>query len=872
MCELLKLYARLSLGPAFSTDVTRIGNGVFDNPCVRIAEPARMNAESIRRHVTTRRPNGNGQPVDRYTIGGLVYLILGVMLMFTQAAPAIETGVWVAPRSSELQAQLTAALRARGDDYQPRAEHRFDDGTPRFINRLILEDSPYLIQHAHNPVDWYPWGAEAFARAAAENKPIFLSIGYSSCHWCHVMARKVFEDVRIADFLNRHFIAIKVDKETRPDVDETYMPAVRLIKGRIGWPMSGFLTPDGRTFFAGTFFWPSRFHDLIQRLSSQWQDQRQTLTDEAQRIADALSVERTLEQRSGELGPQLVAAALTGAAEKHDRVHGGFVGKNKFPHETLLLLLLDSAQRGSDEQLMQIVTRTLDAMRQGGIHDHIGGGFHRYTTDAEWRRPHFEKMLYNQALLARVYLRGWYLTGDAGYRQVAERTLDYVLRELTAPEGAFYTAVDAESEGREGAFYTWSAAQIRQALPADDAALAIDLFGIDEADVEQGTNVLHLTQSPALALAEIAHRRGVTTAALQRRFADIRRMLYRARAERPHPHRDEKILTGWNGLTIGTFALAGDLLGETRYIRAAQDAARFLWTHNRREDGRLWRVHYAGRASERGQLEDYALLAEGLLRLYDTTNDRNWLLRAQLLADTLHERFYDKTTGRLFLSKKPPLNAMPRPQNTVTGDIRIPAPASATLRVWQMLSIRSERQDYATRARALFDAYAADVKRSPVTYAHLLAAIDDLQHGEQRAGGYAARGNVRITARQIADDRVSVSLSMQPDWHVNADQPLQRELIPTRLELASESSGWQLTQVDYPDAEIRSLGFYSEPLALYEGEARIVAYVHSTGRQRRPLPLSLRLQACSDRICLPPESLRLTIPMDTAMISRPHKK
>jgi uncharacterized protein YyaL (SSP411 family) len=817
-------------------------------------------------------PSGTVHPVGwlpRYLVGGLVHLILGAILAFGPSAPAAEAEVWVAPRPARLQAQLSAELQTRGSDYQPRTEHRLSDGTPRFTNRLILEASPYLIQHAHNPVDWYPWGAEAFARAAAEDRPIFLSIGYSSCHWCHVMEREVFEDLRIADFLNRHFIAIKVDKERRPDLDETYMPAVRLIKGRGGWPMSSFLTPEGRPFFAGTFFWPDDFLGQIQRLATQWQDRRQDLVDEAQRIAAALSVERTLERRSGEIGPLLVEAALAEAAAEHDPVHGGFVGRSKFPREPLLLLLLDSAQRRNDERLLRIVTRTLDAMRQGGIHDQVGGGFHRYATDAVWRRPHFEKMLYNQALLARVYLRGWRLTGHAAYRRVAERTLDYVLRDLTAQEGAFYTAIDADSDGREGAFYTWTAAQIRQALPAADAALAIDLFGVTEAGALDGTNVLHLAHPPALALAEIAHRQGVSLAALQRRLADIRQVLYRAREQRPHPQRDEKILTAWNGLMIGTLALAGDLLGEARFTRAALDAARFLWAHCRREDGKLWRVHYSGRASVRGQLEDYALLAEGLLRLYDTTNDRNWLLRAQQLADTLHEHFQDKATGRLFLSERAPLNAMPRPQDTMTGDIRMPAPVSVTLRVWQMLSIRSDRHDYAARAHELFDAYAADVRRSPAAYAYLLAAVDDLQHGEQRALGYAARGHVRIAARQEADDRVGVSLSMLPGWHVNADQPLQQGLIPTRLELATESSGWRLTQVEYPEAGVRPLGFHAEPLALYQGEARIVAHLQPADRPRRLLPLSLRLQACNDRVCLPPESLRLTVPMATAMTSKP---
>lgn len=812
--------------------------------------------------------NGAVKPAGRllrHLVAGLAHLILGAMLAFGRAAAATETELWVTPRPPGLQVQLSTALQSRGPEYQPRTEHRLTNGTPRFTNRLILEDSPYLIQHAHNPVDWYPWGAEAFARAAADDRPIFLSIGYSSCHWCHVMERVVFEDLRIADYLNRHFIAIKVDKERRPDLDETYMPAVRLIKGRGGWPLSAFLTPDGRPFFAGTFFWPAYFRGHIERLASQWQDRRQDVLDEAQRIAAALSVERTLDKRSEENGPQLVAAALAEATADYDPAHGGFVGKSKFPHETLLLLLLDSAQRRNDKRLLQMVTHSLDAMWQGGIHDQVGGGFHRYATDAEWRRPHFEKMLYNQALLARVYLRGWLLTGHSAYRRVAEQTLDFVLRDLAAPEGAFYTSIDADSGGREGAYYTWTAAQIRQALPASDAALAIELFSV----AEDRTNVLHLSQPPPLALAEIALRQGVSPSALQRRLPDIRQELRRAREQRPRPQRDEKILTGWNGLMIGTLALAGDLLGEARFTRAAQDAASFIWAHLRREDGQLWRIRYDGRASVQGQLEDYALLAEGLLRLYDTTNDRNWLLSAQQLTDILHEHFRDKATGRLFLSETALLNAMPRPQDTVTADIRMPAPASATLRVWQMLSIRSNQHDYAARTRRLFDAYAADVRRSPAAYAYLLAAIDDLQHGEQSALGYAARGSVRITARQETADRVSVSLSMLPGWHINADQPLQQGLIPTRLELTSESSGWCLTQVDYPEAEVRQLGFQAEPLALYEGNIQIMARIQPSDRPHRFLPLSLNLQACSDRVCLPPELLRLTIPVFKATSSEP---
>ncbi len=397
----------------------------------------------------------------------------------------------------QLRQQLKAGLKAQGSSYQPRTRHLRADGQPWYTNRLILEDSPYLQQHAHNPVNWYPWGAEAFAVARRENKPIFLSIGYSTCHWCHVMEHESFEDASVAEYLNTHFIAIKVDRERRPDVDTIYMTAVQLISGRGGWPMSSFLTSDGKTFFGGTYYPRDKFMDLLQRVTAAWAQDKAGLVAQANKISG--QVQRYLGRAgtAGKLARVAPGAAVTQLGERHDAVQhgpggGGFSPAPKFPNEPSYLFLIDYARRHPDEALTRLIRNDLGAMAQGGIYDQVGGGFHRYSTDNEWLVPHFEKMLYNQAQMARVYLQAAGLTGEAEYARVARQTLDYVLRDMQAPGGGFYSATDADSAGREGSFFLWTQEQISAALSRPDAGLAIDLFNISAAGNFDDSNILHL--------------------------------------------------------------------------------------------------------------------------------------------------------------------------------------------------------------------------------------------------------------------------------------------------------------------------------------------------------------------------------------------
>ena len=412
-----------------------------------------------------------------------IQLLFGGMLFVATFSGASSPG-W--QHSPELTRQLEVALDAKGTRYKPRTRHIDDQGRPIYTNRLILEDSPYLLQHAHNPVDWFSWGAEAFERAALEHKPVFLSIGYSTCHWCHVMESESFESEAVAEYLNAHFISIKVDRERRPDIDEIYMTAVQLLTGRGGWPMSSFLTPDGKTFHGGTYYRQPDFLKLLQQVDDAWKNQHAEIVSWANQIARAVQAATSRAHGAGQVGAVTIEKARLELMSRRDDVHGGLGMAPKFPQSPSYMFLIDQTYRNNDTQLMNAIRFDLQAMSQGGIYDQIGGGFHRYSTDELWLVPHFEKMLYTQAQLALIYFEAWRLTGDRSFLRVSRQTLNYVLRDMRSSEGGFFSATDADSDGSEGRFFLWTAAQLDAALNRDDAALAKELFGI--CDNEQKGN------------------------------------------------------------------------------------------------------------------------------------------------------------------------------------------------------------------------------------------------------------------------------------------------------------------------------------------------------------------------------------------------
>jgi hypothetical protein len=788
--------------------------------------------------------------------------VVAVVAVDPVVAGADSAAVAVA-RPAELQQRLDAALAAKGPGYVPRTEHRLPDGRPQYTNRLILEDSPYLLQHAHNPVEWFPWGEEAFAKARAENKLVFLSIGYSTCHWCHVMARESFEDPAIAALLNAHFVAIKVDRETRPDVDEIYMTAVQLLAGHGGWPMSSILAPTGETIVGGTYFPPEEFADLLARAQALWQEREADMRALGARVATLVRAALGPGEQAAALADGVAGEAVSGLIAQHDDLQGGFGSAPKFPKEPQLALLLDHALRTGDRRALDTAAFTLRAIARGGIHDQVGGGFHRYAIDDAWLVPHFEKMLYNQAQLARLYLEAWRLTGDPAFARVGRRTLEAVLRDLTSPAGGFYSATDAESGGGEGRFFLWTPAELRAALPPADAELAIALYGVTEAGNFEGHTILHVPDP----LPDAVRAPGPLDAALWERVDRINARLLEVRKGRPHPHRDEKILTAWNGMMIATLAEAARLLGEPRYLAAAERAAELIWRESRSADGALQRVLLDGRASVPAQLEDYAFLSQAFVALFDETGEPRWLDRARALADAMLRRFGDPAGGGLFMAEASEAGlAMIRPKDVADGPI--PAGNAVALDVLVKLALRTGERAYRGKAESLVGAVAAEVQRKPAAYPQLLIGVERLRHGEAGERQYAAGGAVRAEARvsRSAGQQavLTVDLQLKPGWHVNAERPLQDYLVPTSVRLAAGERGWRIDRTIFPAPHTVRLGFQPESLALYEGTVRIAADLQQTDGQGSALPwlpIEVRLQACSDAICLAPETLTLRVPV-----------
>ncbi|MBI2570827.1 MAG: thioredoxin domain-containing protein [Candidatus Schekmanbacteria bacterium] len=794
---------------------------------------------------------------------------------------AVRSPRWASPPgvpefSIELRGRLQAALASRGDDYVPRTRLRRDDGGPQFVNRLIFEDSPYLLQHAHNPVSWYSWGAEAFAAARELDRPVFLSIGYSTCHWCHVMEEESFDNPDVARVLNERFVAVKVDREQRPDVDEIYMTAVLLVNGHGGWPMTSFLTPDGEPFFGATYFPPDQLVKLLLEVEEAWKQKRIPLTEQASRLASSVRQLAGARGVAGTVGSGAFREAVAQLVDRCDTRRGGFGGAPKFPHEPELLLLLDAVRRSGDVAALRAAVTSLEGMARGGICDQIGGGFARYSTDADWLVPHFEKMLYNQAHLARAYALAYELTGDWFLGRVARQTIDYVLRDLTSPDGAFYSATDADSEGHEGRFFLWTPAQLREALSPDDAALAIDLYQVTAGGNFEGASILHLP----MPLGAFAAARRMTLAELLPRVDRIRDRLYQERERRIHPLRDDKILASWNGMMITSLAVAAETLGEPRYLDAAIRGAEAVWKTHRRaaESGgegaggttSLWRVHLDGSSSVVATLDDYACLAEAMVTLSDVTGEERWLARSRALADAMLAGFWDEANGGFFMSAEgedPFLLARPK----ITADTAIPSGNSVAIRALALLGARTGEARYRARAEQALSAFARPIAEQPSGYAYMLVGAGELLQGPPGWRGYGANGALRAEARLgkvgAGEYELEVALDLRPGWHINASAPRQDYLTPTALSVAGGRGGeWRLGRVEYPEARTVQLPFAAEALAVYEGKAKIRAEVSwggaaTTGAGVVPvLAVRLAYQACDERACLAPEELVLRVP------------
>ena len=761
--------------------------------------------------------------------------------------------------SPQLQSELQQARKNRGEDYLPGTRHKDRDGRPLFTNRLILEDSPYLLQHAHNPVDWHAWGTEAFRRAETENKPVFLSIGYSTCHWCHVMKRESFEDIGIARYLNEHFIPVKVDRERRPDVDEIYMTALLLTKGQGGWPLSSFLTQDGKPFYSGSYYPPEEFLELLRQLNGLWEAEQDELKMLAAELADTVKDYMQTRGAVAAIGPELVQAAVSGILNGYNERWGEFGGGPRFTHEASMLLLLQHGYRNMDAEIIGAAERALTRIAHGGLYDHVAGGFHRYSTDPYWLAPHFEKMLYHQANMAGVYLAAYRYTGNRIFARIAEQTLDHILRDMRSPEGGFYSAVDAESDGEEGRYYVWTLDEIRHSLPGEDAVLAQSVFGVTEQGNFNGRNILYMPEE----LSAVAQALDINERELTSRLDGIREKLRLERMKRAHPLVDKKVLVAWNGMAISALAGSARVLGRREFLDAAIRAADFLWEYQRMNDGALLRIRYDGRSSSKATQDDYAYFAEGLIALYDATGEQSWLTKAVEITGTMISRFWDPDAGGFYMSEDGD-TLFVTPKQFRDGDI--PSGNSAALHVLVSLSNRVMDWEYKNLAVRLIRSFSGAMDKDPASSPYFMVAVDESLNRAAGPSEYAARGNIRLTAQDIGTDigdnhEIRLSLAISPGWHVNSYNAGHENLIPLDINLAGNRGQWGLTRVRYPEPRFKKLSFAGEELALYEDSIDIFLTLSSPPDQQdfsdKRVDITIRLQACDDEVCLPPEDVVL---------------
>ncbi len=629
---------------------------------------------------------------------------------------------------AHLRARLQAAVQAKGPGYVPRTRHHNPDGSPRYTNRLILETSPYLLQHAHNPVDWFPWGDEAFDRARQLGRPVFLSVGYSTCHWCHVMEEESFEDEDVARYLNEHYVCIKVDREERPDVDATYMTFVQALTGSGGWPMSVWLTPTREPFFGGTYFPPASrgarqgFLDVLRAQAERFTQDGAAVSAQASTFVERLRARMAPEPAGDFPSATLLDAATAAAARRFDPVNGGNRGAPKFPSSFPVQLLLRVARRTGDAEPRRMALTTLDRMRAGGLYDQIRGGFHRYSVDARWLVPHFEKMLYDNALLATAYLEAAQLTGDTRYAATTREVLDYLLREMRAADGTFYSATDADSmapSGRrqEGYFFTWTPTELDSVLGADDARLARAWLGVSASGEVDGRSVLRVEREPTTVASDL-HLDGATAPA---RAASIRSRLLEARSRRPSPLRDDKVIVAWNALTVSALARAAIVLGEPRYAEAATWASATL-VAELEAHGPLPHVLSAGRPQGRAFADDAVLLAAALLDVFELTSDARWLDLARSLMDEVERDFADPTNGGYFLATSHHESLFLRDKPDHDGPV--PSVNSVATLTWLRLYTFTDEGTYRARAETTVRAFSRTLAANPLALDYMLHALD----------------------------------------------------------------------------------------------------------------------------------------------------
>lgn len=755
------------------------------------------------------------------------------------------------------------------------------DGTWKWTNRLIEETSPYLLLHAHNPVEWYPWGDEALERAKKEHKLIFLSVGYSTCYWCHVMEREVFSNPDIAKQMNKDFINIKIDREERPDLDAIYMTATQILMQRGGWPNSVFLTPDLEPFFAGTYFPPTDmpnrpgFPTILEAVQDAWVTREDEVIDTANeitRIIEAVTSKAFTALNTSELKRTAITTAVEHLKKTYDHVNGGFDAAPKFPSPANLEFLMREYERQlgletpptDNELLLKMLTHTLDKMAYGGMYDQIGGGFHRYSVDEEWLVPHFEKMLYDNAQLAKIYLQAYQFTKKMQYRRVAEEIFSFVAREMTSPEGGFYAALDAETDAEEGKYYVWTADEIKNILPKKDLRKFTSVYGVDEGPNFEGKNVLYVSNGEK------------SEGALQSQKS-AREMLLAARSEREYPLLDTKVIVSWNGLMIDALAYGYEVLGDEKYLTAATKATLFILDNMTKPNGELWHTYTADVASYDAYLDDYAFLARGLIGLADATGEDRWLQNAKTLTDKMIELFWDDNNGGFFYTKEDAKQLIVRTKKPHDSAI----PSGNAVAVTNLLLLDESYRNYVEKTLRSF---ARSMEESPSSFMHMLYALNgyfnlddaspqekpstevsilpqeplgELGLGDSTQSLVTATAKIKTPVKGKQID-VEVHVKIAKGWHINANPAGQDNLIPTTITV-NKDAPIVISQAQYPKGKSVVFEFSPEAVNVYEGTFMIPLKIQQKPNTviEKDIPIILKLdyQPCNETECSFPQTL-----------------
>ena len=737
------------------------------------------------------------------------------------------------------QSELLQVYSDNQNTYPLRTQHLDKNNQPKFVNHLILESSPYLLQHAHNPVNWYGFTDEAFKKAQQENKLIFLSIGYATCHWCHVMEEESFDDLSVANFLNQHFISIKVDREVRPDIDADYMRAAELLNGVGGWPLNSIVTPDGQVFFSGVYFTKEQLLKLLQNIQDTWSDKPDDIRHQAQQIANTLNTNNT--NIKGKVDTTIISQTKDLQLDNFDELEGGFESAPKFPQSLTLLFLINQHYRNPNDALLEAITTTLDAMAMGGFFDVIGGGFHRYAVDSAWRFPHFEKMLYNQAQLALVYTRAYALTQKPRYRHIAEQTIHYLLRDMQHQPGGFFSAMDADSQGEEGRYYTWEIDTIKQILSDAQWNQFSHYFDL--------SNYTEFEQRHVIRLKTIDELNAQDWVIIQQ----LSKKLLHYRKQQQAPLIDKKIILSWNALIIPSLLEAAQTFNNAHYKQQALALADYLVSF--KKNNQYYRIRINEQLQTPALLEDYAYLANAYLHVFDVTQQSIWLDRVIEVVKLMNEKFWDKTQSSFNLNVANPYSNY---QQKISTDDVIPSGNSAAYQALIKLSQRTTNTNYLTQANQLLGVLSTAINQDPINHANFITTFDDATYGALSNTQYLYQGRVMVTSQLNPNNQAHIKIQLAPNWHINAHQPLQKSLIGTQVENL-DPTNWSIIKQQYPVGKVKQLGFSKDVILIYENSAEIMLELKSHSSKYTPPKLALELQACSDQICLPPSRIKLKL-------------